>query len=83
MNSKLSGYVPMFSRSIGKMGLRSSPHDKGFLQAIEENLEPWPQAWTILYSMAVYSYMTQAFPSIKTILKTLKNTVFTGKWAGN
>lgn len=22
-----------------------SPHDKGISQAIEENLEPWPQAW--------------------------------------
>lgn len=22
-----------------------SPHDKGIAQAIEENLEPWPQAW--------------------------------------
>ena len=21
------------------------PHDKGIAQAIEENLEPWPQAW--------------------------------------
>lgn len=21
------------------------PHDKGISQAIEENLEPWPQAW--------------------------------------
>ncbi|GAB5570888.1 glucose 1 [Prionailurus iriomotensis] len=23
----------------------TSPHDKGISQAIEENLEPWPQAW--------------------------------------
>lgn len=22
-----------------------SPHDKGISQAIEENQEPWPQAW--------------------------------------
>ncbi|XP_004706406.3 phosphoglucomutase-2, partial [Echinops telfairi] len=24
-----------------------SPHDKGISQAIEENLEPWPQAWDV------------------------------------